>query len=167
MKKVGLIYNFKTNKTAKVADKITKAAGKLELEPVNILDLTEEQFAGFDNMIIGVATWFDGELPNYWDEMVPAIEEMDLTGKKVALFGLGDQKSYSENFADGIGLLGNLLESKGAKLIGFTSTEGYDYEGSLAERGDQFMGLALDYENQGKQIDAKVKDWVAQIEKEF
>lgn len=48
-------------------------------------------------MIVGASTWFDGELPTYWDELVPELESLDLKGKKVAIFGLGDQKNYPDN----------------------------------------------------------------------
>ena len=121
----------------------------------------------YNNMILGVPTWFDGELPNYWDEFVPALEDLDLKGKTVALFGNGNQKGYPENFVDGVGIMASLLESRGARLIGFTSTKGYTFESSQALRGDQFTGLALDFENQGSQINGKIKKWVDQLKKEF
>ena len=60
--------------------------------------LTEEIFLSHKNMILGVPTWFDGELPNYWDEFVPAIEDLDLKGKTIAIYGLGNQVEYPENF---------------------------------------------------------------------
>jgi flavodoxin I len=41
-------------------------------------EISEEIFTAYDQMILGVSTWFDGELPNYWDEFVPAIEDMNL-----------------------------------------------------------------------------------------
>lgn len=50
---------------------------------------------------------------------------MKLKGKKVAIFGLGDQIRYPENFADGIGLLAEVFEEDEATLVGFTSSEGY------------------------------------------
>ena len=31
------------------------------------------------------------------------MQELDIAGKKVAVFGLGDQVSYSENYADASG----------------------------------------------------------------
>jgi len=118
-------------------------------------------------MILGVPTWFDGELPNYWDEFVPALEDLDLKGKTVAVFGNGNQKGYPENFVDGVGIMANLLESRGARIIGFTPAKGYTFESSQALRGDQFAGLALDFENQGSQINGKIKKWVEQLKKEF
>jgi flavodoxin I len=116
---------------------------------------------------MGVATWFDGELPNFWDEFVPALEDLDLTGKKIALFGLGDQKGYPENFLDGVGIMGEILEEQGATLVGFTSSEGYEFESSRALRNDQFMGLAIDYENQESMNKERVAAWIDQLKKEF
>jgi hypothetical protein len=34
-------------------------------------------------------------------------------------------------------------------------------------RGDQFCGLALDFENQASQINGKIKKWAEQVKKEF
>ncbi len=76
-------------------------------------DAWKKDFEEFDNIIVGVSTWFDGELPNYWDEVKPELEALDMKGKKVAIFGLGDQKKYPENFIDGVGLLAKVFESGG------------------------------------------------------
>lgn len=51
--------------------------------------LTKKTFLSYNNLILGVPTWFDGELPNYWDEFVPALEEMHLSGKKNRHFWAG------------------------------------------------------------------------------
>lgn len=167
MSKTAIIYSFNTKKTGKIAERIKEAYGEDQVEMVNAEDITEEKFLGFEQIIMGVPTWFDGELPNYWDEFVPALEEMDLSGKKIALFGLGDQKGYPENFLDGVGIMAEILEKQGANLIGFTSTEGYEFEHSQACRGDQFTGLAIDYENQGSMNKERVSAWVDQIKNEF
>jgi flavodoxin I len=134
---------------------------------VNAETLTEKEFLSYDNMILGVPTWFDGELPNYWDEFVPALEDLDMKGKTVAIFGNGNQKGYPENFVDGVGIMANLIESRGARLVGFTSVTGYMFESSQALRGEKFAGLALDFENQASQINGKIKKWVEQLKKEF
>ena len=167
MKNTALLYSFNTKKTAKVGERIKEAFGDESVEVVNAEEITPDKFLSFDNLILGVATWFDGELPNYWDEFVPALEEMDLKGKKIALFGLGDQKGYPENFLDGVGIMAEILEEQGATLVGFTSTEGYSFESSRAQRGDQFTGLAIDYENQGSMNKERVSNWVSQLSGEF
>ncbi|MFO7656716.1 MAG: flavodoxin [Bacteroidales bacterium] len=167
MKKIGIIYSFNTVKTGQAVKTLVEALGEKNVVLINAEDITEKQFLKFDNLILGVPTWFDGELPNYWDEFVPAIEDMELKGKRIAIFGNGDQKNYPENFVDGIGLMANLLESKGATLAGFTSVKGYSFESSRAVRADQFCGLALDYENQAKQNKERISKWVEQLKKEF
>lgn len=166
MKKIGLIYSFNTNKTSQAARKIGEEFGP-HIEQVNAETITEKKFLSYDNLILGVPTWFDGELPNYWDEFIPALEDLDLSGKTVAIFGNGNQKGYPENFVDGVGIMADLIESRGARLIGFTPVKGYAFESSRALRGEQFAGLALDFENQAPQINAKIKSWVEQLRKEF
>lgn len=167
MNKTAIIYSFNTKKTGKIASQIKEGFNDPAIEMVNAEEITEDVFFSFDQIIMGVPTWFDGELPNYWDEFVPALEEMDLKNKKIALFGLGDQKGYAENFLDGVGIMAQVLEAQGATLIGFTSTEGYEFESSRALRNDQFLGLAIDYENQGSMNKQRVAAWIEQLKEEF
>lgn len=166
MKKIGLFYSYNTKKTAQSAKQIAEFFGN-DIEPVNAEEVTEEQFLSFDNAIIGCPTWFDGELPNYWDEFVPALEDLELKGKKIAIYGAGDQKGYPENFVDAIGIMADVLESKGAQIIGYTSIEGYEFENSAAQRGDQFCGLALDFENQVSLNKERIETWCNNIKKDF
>jgi flavodoxin I len=157
VKKIGIVYSFNTNKTSKIGKKIADAfEGSAEVEMVNVEDITADRFLQFDNLVCGTATWFDGELPNHWDEFVPDLEEMDLKGKTIALFGLGDQKGYPENFLDGVGILAEIFEARGASMVGFTSTEGYSYESSRA-----------DYESQGSLNKERVTAWVEKLKLEF
>jgi len=167
MSKIAICFSFNTNKTSLAAKKIAEEFGPEKVEMVNAESITPEEFLSYEKYVLGVPTWFDGELPNYWDEFIPALEDLDLKGRKFALFGNGDQKGYPENFVDGIGIMATVLEKCGATLIGYTSIEGYYFEGSKARRGDKFTGLALDYENQGKLINQKIKEWVAGLKKEF
>jgi len=167
MKKTGIFYSFNTGKTAKIAEKIKEVFGNPEVDLVNVEQTSAEQFQSYDNIICGTSTWFDGELPNYWDEFIPDLEDMDLRNKTVALFGLGDQKGYPENFLDGVGILGDILKESGAKIVGFTSAEGYTFESSKALRNNQFSGLAIDFENQASLNDERIIRWVEQLKGEF
>ena len=168
MHKIAVIYSFNTQKTAKAAKRVQDAFGKeWDVQMLNIEEITAEQFLAPDILICGTATWFDGELPNHWDEFVPELEEMDMKEKTIALFGLGDQKGYPENFLDGMGILAEVLENQGARLVGYTSTEGYSYESSKAERGDQFCGLGIDYETQGSRNKERINSWVEKLKLEL
>ena len=102
MSKTAIIYSFNTQKSKKVAEKIIDAFGENNIESINAEDLTKDSIDKYSNFILSAPTWFDGELPNYWDEFLPDLEEMDLSKKTFAIFGLGNQKGYPENFCDAI-----------------------------------------------------------------
>lgn len=166
-KKTAIIYSFHTQKSKKVSEKIIDAWGKSTIEAVNAEELTKKVLEKYDNFILSAPTWFDGELPNYWDEFVPDLEEMDLKGKKFSIFGLGDQKEYPENFCDAIGILAEIIEDCGGDVTGHTPVKGYTFESSRAQRGDEFAGLPLDQENQARLTAGRIKKWVEQLKKEF
>ncbi len=166
-KKIAIVYSFHTHKSKRIAEKVIEGWGEPKLEPVNAEELTKEMIEKYDYFIMSAPTWFDGELPNYWDEFVPDLEEMDLKNKKFAIFGLGDQKGYSENFVDAIGILAEILEGCGGTIIGHTPVEGYTFEASRAQRGDNFIGLPLDQENQARMTNNRLKAWIEQLKKEF
>lgn len=164
MSKTGIIYSFNSKKTAKAADKIIEEfASNFNIVPINAEELTEELFLSFNNLILGVPTWFDGELPNYWDEFIPTLEDLDLTDKTIAIFGLGNQIEYPENFGDAVGIMADIVKKRGAKLIGFTSTDGYAYESSKAEVDGKFYGLILDQESQPRLSKDRITNWVADL----
>ena len=165
MKKIGLFYSFNTQNTAKSAELIAKYLGEEQVDKLNIEEITDEQFLAYEFMILGVPTWFDGELPNYWDEFVPALEDMDLKGKTVAIFGHGDQIMYAQNFVDAIGIMADLVSARGARLIGSHPITGYAFDQSFAVRKNQFAGLALDQENQPELTEKRIRGWVNKIKK--
>lgn len=167
MSKIGLFYSFNTKNTSTAAEFIHKAMGKTKVEAVNVEEATEDDFNKFDKFILGVPTWWDGELPNYWDEFLPCVEEDSMEGKTFAIYGAGDAKGYPDNFVDAIGVMADFVESKGGKVIGFVKNEGYEFDSSKALRGDTFVGLPLDFENQSDLNESRIKKWTAQLKKEF
>jgi len=167
MSKIGLFYSFNTKNTSVAAKYIQEAFGTKEIEAINVEEATEEEFEKFSKFILGVPTWWDGELPNYWDEFLPSLEEGSMKGKTFAIYGAGDELGYPENFVDAIGLMADFIESKDGKIIGHTPNKGYRFDASKALRGDVFVGLPLDFDNHTDQVETKIKDWVKQIAKEF
>lgn len=167
MEEIGIFYSFNTKNTASIAEIIQNSFKTERIKAINVETITEEEFSSFDNLILGVPTWFDGELPTYWDKFVPAIEKLNLKNKKIAIFGLGDQINYPENFVDGMGVMSNLLTQQGAQIIGTTSIESYEYENSKAEKDGKFVGLVIDIENQPELTKERIEKWIKQLEKEF
>ena len=82
------------------------------------------------------------------EEFLPQLEGADLTGKTVAIYGLGDQKKYPNEFVDAIGLIHTALRATGARVVGRWPTAGYEFTVSRSVYGDHFLGLALDQINQ-------------------
>lgn len=167
MKKIGLLFAEKAEKTSRIAKKIREEFGMKDVEPVSIEKAWKNDFETYDSLIVGASTWFDGELPVYWDELIPEVESLNLKGKKIAIFGLGDQVRYSDNFADGMGILADAFEKAGAKLVGFTSSDGYDFNKSRALRNGKWCGLVLDLENQPGLTDKRIEEWCKQIKSEL
>ena len=65
-------------------------------------------FSKFDQVICGTPTWNTGadteRSGTAWDEVYYGeMGDLNLEGKPVAVFGLGDQESYGENYADASG----------------------------------------------------------------
>lgn len=161
--KIAIVYSHKTVKTSQAAKLIKKhleidTVTDLDIESIAITDLKQ-----YDLLILGVPTWFDGELPYYWDEVVSAIEDLDFKKVNVALFGNGDQKKHPENFGDAVGLLADVFKNSGASILGGFSTEGYEFESSHALRDGKFIGLILDFENQHSLNEERVKTWIKGI----
>jgi len=157
--KTAIVYSHSAKKTSQVAKQIIDEVEWKSIDNLNVDELLPEKLLDYDLLILGVSTWFDGELPSNWDELVPAIEDLSFKGKKVAIFGNGDQIGYPENFGDAVGLMADLFESLGATIIGKTSTKGYAFNSSRALRGDHFIGLLLDFENQHEKNAIRIKEW--------
>jgi flavodoxin I len=96
--KVGIYYSTQTGNTETAAGYIAEAAG---LEIVDIGDASDDDVAGLDSIIVGAPTWHTDEETERsgteWDTwLYETLPNLDLTGKNVAVFGMGDQASYSE-----------------------------------------------------------------------
>ena len=65
---------------------------------------------------------------------------LDLKGKKVAIFGLGDQSGYGDNFCDAMDELKTCFANQGAEIVGAWPTDGYDHMESKSVEGDKFVG---------------------------
>lgn len=168
MEKIGLFFGSDTGCTEAVAEMIQEQIGQDKVELLDAYDIDKSDFERFDKIIIGLSTWHDGELVSAWDDFFEDFKEVDFSGKTIAIFGLGDQYGYSTYFIDGVGILGKVVLENGGKLIGYTSTEGYEHDESKAETEDgKFMGLAIDEDNQDELTEERVMDWIEQIKKEF
>ncbi len=165
MEKVGIFFGSSTGNTEEIAKKLQSMLGNAEV--FNAADTKPAKMAEFANIILGTSTWGVGDLQDDMIEFAEGIAGVDLKGKVVALFGLGDQSGYGDTYCDGMGELYQKLQGKGCKIVGFVSTQGYDFSASKAVEGGEFVGLALDQMNQDDKTDERLNAWVAELKKQF
>lgn len=169
--KVGIFFGTSTGSTQEAADQISEEFGNVASSPIEIDEIqgsVAAEFAKYDSLVVGTPTWNTGadteRSGTGWDEIYYGeMADLRIEGKKVAVFGLGDSVSYSENYADACGELHDVFESLGCSMMGYTSTDGYLHEESKAIRGDKFCGLALDAVNQEELTEERVRNWVAAL----
>jgi len=170
MGKIGLFFGSSTGKTEAVSFQIKAEFDKIEN---GIIDVHNIGSAGTDIMmkyqyiIMGIPTWNTGELQDDWDVFFPNFRSMDMNGKKVALFGLGDQNGYGFNFLDALGMLADEVLMANADVHGFWSSKSYEFEDSKARIEDYFVGLGIDEEGQQDKTPQRITQWVNQIKAEW
>ena len=74
---------------------------------------------------------------------------------------------YNYNYLDAVGLLARPFMENGGKLIGRWSIEGYEFDESVALEEEEFLGLALDYDNQDNLSEERIRAWASLIQGEF
>ena len=175
MGKIGIFYGSDTGNTRRVAKAIAKKLGDLADAPVDVKKASVDDLLQYDALILGTPTLGDGELPGLscgasdesWEEFLPQLEEQDLSGKTIALFGLGDQEGYGHEFVDALIFLYEVALAGGANVVGFWPTDGYNFEKSNSIVDDQFVGLVIDHENQSDLTDERIDAWLATIKPEL
>jgi flavodoxin I len=161
---IGIFYGSSTGNTKDVSVKLQSALGG------DLFDITEtdaETISGYQYLVFATSTWGAGDLQDDWEDFFPSLDDVDFSGKKVAIMGLGDQENYGDTFVDGMRLLLDKVIERGGTVVGFTSTDGYSYENSEAERDGRFIGLVIDEDNQSDKTDERIKSWTAGLKKEF
>lgn len=166
MKKIGLFYGSSTGRTKRVAEMIQKGLGAKNTDIYNIKDIKPVDVLPYDNLIFGTSAWGVGDMQDDWEIFIDDLVELDLSNKKIALFGLGDQAEYPGSFVDGLGTLFCRMPNK-ENVVGFCATKGYKYYFSSAEKDGKFVGLPIDEDNQADLTESRVKSWVTQLKKEF
>ena len=167
MQKIGIFYGTSSGNSEAAAQQIQKEFGADLATVIDVSDAKATDVEQYANIIFGCSTLSIGELEYDFDDFMPELEAANLEGKNVAIFGLGDQESYPDSFVDSIGIIYEVLKDKGCQLFGTTSTEGYNHDESRGEMDGQFMGLALDEENQGDMTNDRINKWVAELKKVF
>lgn len=169
MATVGLFYGSSLGNTETVAEKIRDQLSDHDVQMHDIAAVDKNSFDEYDYLILGIPTWDYGQIQSDWDEFWQELGAVDFSGKLVALFGLGDQFGYADYFLDAMGMLHDVVIDQGGAVVGYWPVAGYDFEASkaLTQNEKEFVGLAIDEDQQPELTDERVNQWVEQIIDEF
>lgn len=103
-----------------VKENLSESQHEIVLEDLTLMEAADLE--NYDNMVIGAYTWGDGELPDEALDFYEDLDGLDLSGKKVAIFGSGDT-SYPE-FCEAVVILEDKFKERGAEIV----TEGLKVE---------------------------------------
>lgn len=123
-----------------------------------------ETMSGHEMLFVGAPTWNTGadteRTGTSWDEFLyEKLPNVDLTGKPVAVFGMGDSNSYSDSFCDAIEEMHDCFQKQGATMVGYTPEGDHEFEESKSVRDGKFLGLPVDNVNGLYELDERVKPW--------
>lgn len=156
--KTGIFYGSTTGTTEMVAEKVGALLGA-DVMPAAEIDKVEN----YDFVIFATSTWGMGDLQDDWYGALEILAGKNLSGKKVALIGVGDQASFGDTFVDGMGTIYEEIKDKGVTLVGKTSVDGYDFSSSKAVVDGEFAGLVIDENNQSELTEERIAAWVEKV----
>lgn len=176
MTKIGLFFGTDSGTTRLIGKKIaTKLGSGMVDKPLNINRATVEDLMKYSVLILGTATYGEGDLPGVennvksgsWLDFIPQLEGLDFSGKTIAFYGVGNQEKYGDRFVNGMGKLYAFFKAKGATVIGSWSTEGYTYNASSAVIDGKFVGLAIDNKSQAIETEPRLNKWTEVMKPQF
>ena len=172
MNKALLVFWPEKGNVDTVGDKIIKAFEGFEITKISIPNLNKELMEEYDNWIVGGSTvgshvWEDADDSNRWFEFFKLLNEVDLTKKVVAFYGLGDQILYPHHFVDGLGVFQEEFEKRNANIVGQWPTEDYQFYDSDGMDKKKFYGLAIDEDQQPEKTEERIARWIELIRRKF
>ncbi|MDL4842995.1 flavodoxin [Aquibacillus rhizosphaerae] len=119
MPKVILLYTSMSGNTEEMAGIIEKSINshgiKVDKFQIDLDDFSATDLIDYEAILFGTYTWGDGDIPYEAEEFYDDLEEIDLSGKVVALFGSCD--SMYPNYGGAIETFSNRFKERGAAVV--------------------------------------------------
>lgn len=164
--KTGIFYGSSTGTTADIAKRIAKELGVADADVMDVSKVGPSKMGDYDLLVLGSSTYGSGELQDDWYDMLDGAEKLDLTGKKIAVFGCGDE-SMSDTFCNAVGIIYNRMKQTGATMVGTFNTYPYEFDRSEAVpvQGGEAVGLLIDEIDHPEATDKRIKEWCEILKK--
>jgi flavodoxin I len=170
MSKIGIFYGSTTGNTEMVAQELQKLLGEDVVDLHDVESADKLSINDYDCLLFGIPTWDIGQLQEDWEDWLDHLKdsEVELKGKKAAIFGVGDQEGYPDTFGDAMKAIYDILLERGTTVIcDQWSKEGYEFEDSLAIKNDKLIGMMIDEDSQPELTGDRIKQYAELLKKEF
>ncbi|MCL4484327.1 MAG: flavodoxin [Bacteroidetes bacterium] len=172
MEKIAIFFGPLDGSVHRIAKLVASKIGPEKVDLIHIAEASASDLNKYSRIIFGISTigkdTWQQKFDNVdWTKFFPVVTSFDFTGKKVAIFGLGDHITYAYHFVDAMGLLGKTVKSQGGEIFGKVGTEGYTFQDSDAIVDGQFLGLPVDEDFEPELTEERVTAWVNFLLKEF
>ena len=170
MAKIGIFYGSTTGNTEMVAQEIQKLLGEELVDLHDVESADKISLNDYDFLLFGIPTWDIGELQEDWEDWLKNLDDPDveLKGKKTAIFGVGDQEGYPDTFGDALKAIYDKLKARDAIVVcDKWSKDSYNFETSLGVNNGCLIGMMVDEDSQSELTEERITTYVALLKKEF
>lgn len=172
MEKIAIFFGPLNGSVHRIAKLVASKIGPEKVDMLPIAEATAGDLDKYSHIIFGISTigkdtWQQKFDNNDWSRFFPIVSTYNFSGKKVAIFGLGDHITYAYHFVDSLGLLGKTIKNLGAEIYGRVGTEGYSFQDSEAIVDGQFIGLPVDEDFESEMTEERVSNWIDSLKKDF
>ncbi|AKG35336.1 flavodoxin [Paenibacillus durus] len=117
MTKILVVYASLTGNTEEIAELIAEGIRQSGGETImkSVTDCSAFDIASYDGAVLGAYTWGDGEVPDEFLDFYEELDEIDLAGRKAAVFGSGD--SGYDVYCGAVDLIEEKLKERGAVVV--------------------------------------------------
>ena len=128
MERAIIVYGSNTGNTESLAGAVAEELqSRLDVTVQNVADISPDDILDYDLILLGSSTWTEGELQEDFQDFFEEMDRLDLSGKKVAVFGPGD--SSWEEYCRAV----DLLEEKSRELRADLIAPGFKWDGDIDE----------------------------------
>ena len=172
MNKIAIMFGPENGSVHRVAKLLASKIDTQKPDLILVNEASASDLSLYDIIVFGISTigrdTWDQKFGNVdWAKFMPTVSSFDFTGKKVAIFGLGDHITYAYHFVNSMGILAKTVLKNGGQLIGKVSHEGYTFQDSEALESGMFLGLPIDEDFEPELTEERLNGWVELLNQEF
>lgn len=172
MEKIAIFFGPLDGSVHRIAKLVASKIGPEKVDLIHIASASAADLEKYTKIIFGISTigkdtWQQKFDNTDWSHFLPVVTSFDFSGKRVAIFGLGDHITYAYHFVDSMGLLAKTIRNQGGEIYGKVSTDGYTFQDSEAIVEGKFIGLPVDEDFESELTEERVSSWIDSLMKEF